>query len=1209
MQAKQDHYPIFEANQVLSNRHLNDVFNYLDEQNRLTRANLIGIGIVCGLDVAYQASPAAVIKLSKGLGISSEGYLLAEPNDVDLVAYRTYSLPEGLSYVPFTGAALWELFPEGEPNTTPISQPANFLNNKVVLLFLELKKAGLRNCSPNNCDDKGSAVTVTLRRLLISKEDVDKALESGSSENEGLDADFETRLAARLNLPDLHLPAFDVPNTDPLSAEDVLTAFFAVFGNELASQTRDALSAAYQAFKPIVDKQNGGDPFGGFDAKFGFLNTVPQTTVQLRFLQYYYDFFDDLLAAYNEFRWQAIDLFCLCSPPEGLFPRHLMLGLVFPEAVTQPGLYRHRFLPSPAVSLCAEQVNTLQGLFNRLVRMIAQFTDEPPLAVVKKGEIDLQIRITPSRLGDVALSAKAIPYYYLQDGIPALFELWSPLLTRRKRADRNLSYRSDEYASQPFVLEPLRYDWEPYNFLRIEGHLGKPYQQVLQALLSQKKSYRLPVEIIALRAGEPDEQDQVDFADESCHFDDLLILYRAYKLEIACAARKAKSVLGGKKIKSNEAVLTAENNALTAVNAKETGGTLGELYKNRTEKPDLDRVAGLRQPALLNAAIYSMTLLDQFEAVLPDDPEALDIEAAVKHIERIKTWTAEIAGQKESGDTEGELDWAQLESALLNLSSECKLEALELIKNEIKRRINEVRKKRGLSHFLKQHPGIRHKAGVTPGGTFILVYHETESVKKSAGFVPRKQSKFGKLVEAALLELQEGAVIADFYLPYLCCSDCAPVQFVLPKTPPVISVDIGCTNSDKLAEVLVSPKGGVTPYRIKLDEQDYTGFEGAPLLLSAGEHSLRIKDAEGIESAALAILIADPLMLGESDFDCVDGNNYVAAVSLQGGTPPYSVNGKVLEGDVFTSGPVASGTPLTIQAADSLGCTETVVVTHRCEPVCNLPCDGMSRRCAYRLWVQPPQREMPYEFFALGSETIRFRFNGKDFEIPGEKVFAEVTAASLNQDFDKTISEAIDRLNQLINEILVQAFGVLDKPRLMLGYKPSADYPFSVFHIDYFVCETFSLEFDFGYAKPAPSFDINVRYTNEKQEEGSDFNGLIFLDRRREKESRVPAFDCRERNQCKGSAFIALCKSAELKPVIQIELAEDRRVILIGEIDGETRADIAAWVWDFINAVPTEPLYTGEKTEVEFEKIADPVKLTVITADGCFFSVESSLAR
>ena len=55
MEPRADHYPIFEANQVLTNTHLNDVFDYLDEQQRLTRTNLIGIGIVCGLEISLSA--------------------------------------------------------------------------------------------------------------------------------------------------------------------------------------------------------------------------------------------------------------------------------------------------------------------------------------------------------------------------------------------------------------------------------------------------------------------------------------------------------------------------------------------------------------------------------------------------------------------------------------------------------------------------------------------------------------------------------------------------------------------------------------------------------------------------------------------------------------------------------------------------------------------------------------------------------------------------------------------------------------------------------------------------------------------------------------------------------------------------------------------------------------------------------------------------
>ena len=74
-------YPVFEANQVLTNAHLNDLFEYLDEQTRLTRSNLIGIGIACGLEVTFEAP--GTVHLSKGCGVTSQGYLIVEPADLD----------------------------------------------------------------------------------------------------------------------------------------------------------------------------------------------------------------------------------------------------------------------------------------------------------------------------------------------------------------------------------------------------------------------------------------------------------------------------------------------------------------------------------------------------------------------------------------------------------------------------------------------------------------------------------------------------------------------------------------------------------------------------------------------------------------------------------------------------------------------------------------------------------------------------------------------------------------------------------------------------------------------------------------------------------------------------------------------------------------------------------------------------------------------
>src|SRR3546814_18655380 len=70
---KIESYPIFEADQVLTNDHLNDTVNYLDRQSRLSRVRLIGSGIVCGLDVTVADES---ITVSGGHGITSQGYII-----------------------------------------------------------------------------------------------------------------------------------------------------------------------------------------------------------------------------------------------------------------------------------------------------------------------------------------------------------------------------------------------------------------------------------------------------------------------------------------------------------------------------------------------------------------------------------------------------------------------------------------------------------------------------------------------------------------------------------------------------------------------------------------------------------------------------------------------------------------------------------------------------------------------------------------------------------------------------------------------------------------------------------------------------------------------------------------------------------------------------------------------------------------------------
>jgi len=508
MESTQNKYPVFEANQVLTRGHLNNLVNYLDEQDRLTRANLIGVGITCGLDIMFDEKNKT-IQVSKGAGVTSKGFLVVVPEEgLTLVSYRAdYKIPDPAEYQEFIDPStkkqypLWELFPAGEPNTDLLEKlPQTDLTDKVVLLLFELKKELLSNCSVNNCDDKGSEVTTLVKPLLIEKAHLDKIIDAANKlGGTVISGDPETTFIQRLQLNDIRLPRLNLPSSNPITSNDIFLAYMKVFSDgSLLLSTAAALSKAYYAFEPLLHDIYPVDPFNtdslNFNSQFDRLYKTLAASDKVYLLQYFYDFFDDLIRAYDEFRWKGADLVCGCCPSEDLFPHHLMLGLLYPQNHT--GNYSQKFLASTGLNQCAERSREVVQLFMRIVEMIRSFNTELPETS--------EIRFTPSTLGDGALSDKAIPYYYLQTGTPPLYQLWSYEKTRRNRANQNLSYRYSDYKPDskfPFVNDPLNYDLEPYNFLRIEGHLGKGYQEVMKSLLSKISVNRLPIDVLALRSG------------------------------------------------------------------------------------------------------------------------------------------------------------------------------------------------------------------------------------------------------------------------------------------------------------------------------------------------------------------------------------------------------------------------------------------------------------------------------------------------------------------------------------------------------------------------------------------------------------------------------------------------------------------------------------------------------------------------------------
>lgn len=1191
MESLLDHYPVFEANQVLMSRHLNDAFDYLEQQERQTRSHLIGIGIACGLEIQL-TSPAIV--LSKGCGVTSQGYLIEEPEDVSLTAYRSYTLPPDIDYPQFKNGgapfAMWELFEDGVANTTPLGSPAGFLDDKAVVLFLELKKEGLRTCSPNNCDDKGSQVTAKVRRLLIARGDLDIVIAAANGLGSGLsESDLIAAMSARLNLPDLRLRRFDVLNSSPVSSDDVYTAFLDMIrAGDLAGSTGQALSAAYAVFRPLLVADYPVDPFTGFAATYGFLDSAPADTTQVKFLQHYADLFDDLLRAYDEFRWKGLELMCACCPDDGLFPRHLMLGLLHPESAATPDRYRQGFLPSPAVGNCEAEGAQLRQLFARLVAMCVGFTDQPKLPKANPAlPFDPQIRVTPSRrcCGEDALEGMAIPYYYAQPGAQPLYALWSPTLTRRRRANQNLGYNSDLYtpSAPDFVTDPLRYDLGSHDFLRIEGHLGKDYQSVLRSLLAMKAQYRLPIDVIALRTGAYDDSQPVDLSQEQARFQDLEALYDTLRGEL-------RSQLA-------EGIMQLYNYAIPAINGLSLAGgtaqlpllkqyaahftyganTIGAWYEHYLSRFENQGYIDVDQNAITSfAMLYLYCAL--FNGTSAPDQKAYPHVVAIYYSAKL----AEVLGPSLAA-----LDYADFENKYQDLLAlirylrsdvvhkvpadlagflpqdefidlcegvlmGCKLDGIKAVRDEFQARVGELRRLQFLSSFLQREPGIQHKAGVPLGGTFILVYHGETTVNEFGGgfgqglglvqlplelknrdasrmAAPRERgpgigmartmkvapvanatadtSRLARaignlsanrsliqnndlhlvvdwltgrtpvatptappgqgsssdsdpaavIIGKAVGELDAGAVIADFFLPYRLTGTGPGIQYVLPKVPPTFTLAVDCTAPNGTASVMIDAKGGVPPYDVAADGGAYQPL-GAPLSLPVGDHSVTLRDAEGAETPAQGFTVAPPLTIGEPTFTCA-GGNYTATASISGGTSPYQVNGQPAPNAMIVTSPTPSGTAVSVTVQDSKGCAVVGEFKHEC---CTLPCGGASLNRNFRFFIPDPNSNPDNAYQAFSADGVVFKVEaepGKPVDLSAQ--VAKILVATKDQLTGARFQATVNGWLAAINKLVASTPGLAQAGKarwLTLAYKPMSPGRLGVLSIEYFQC----LKFDIG---------------------------------------------------------------------------------------------------------------------------------------------------
>jgi len=549
-------YPEFVADQVLTADHLNELFDYLDEQERLTRSRLIGIGIVCGLDCLYDGTN---IQITKGVGVTSLGYLI-QFDATTFTSYRAYKLPASLSSLtPYNGFKdpMYQLIQskDVQAGDSDIKSNTATLSKYAVILFLEADAEALKNCTTNDCDDKGVEVTNTVRPLLVSQNDLNvfpNFVAGGNPET------------VKQNLPDLVLKRFNVPYKDLITASNVLDAFKAIVTPAVLDQISSAYTAAYTAFKPYVGTMAA--PFTAIKDKL--LNFYDKIGKGLpAYWQYFYDFIDDLVKAYRELILKGNAVLSACCPDEALFPYHLELGVATANSTDGYSNYRSYFIYSP---LFNDQKNKVAELVSLLSRMKELVDSLQLLSLTNMSTAE--IKVTPSRWGNAPLSDRAIPYYYKPS---PLYQYWSYEKTARGKAKTNLSYNSPTYNTGPvldYVKNPLLYELEPYDFFRVEGHIGKDYATALAGIVKQRDQYGLTFDVLALnvRPG----TGGFTAADFTCYFKDLESLYAVLVAELLCKAHHPACTIAGLPLVQWSLILDASATAADYNNIQLLAGSL-----------------------------------------------------------------------------------------------------------------------------------------------------------------------------------------------------------------------------------------------------------------------------------------------------------------------------------------------------------------------------------------------------------------------------------------------------------------------------------------------------------------------------------------------------------------------------------------------------------------------------------------------------------
>ena len=670
-------YSFFEKDQVLTHDQLNSIVSYLDDQTRLTRVNLLGVGIACGLRVSLQGS---AVNVTKGIGVTTDGDILF----LDHTVFDRYKLYDAANprYAPFyvgdTMVTVYELIRKGQKDNRAISlgqftaQTGSSLNTMAAVLFMESYQTDRDICSVTDCDNLGQDHKNTTRLLMLDASSL-------GSLKDTVDSPHGT--FSKLNEIVIDRPVLSPSDNTPKQLARVYRTACNAIHNKLSSELRNL----YPACSLFLADAYASDPaptwltkLAQINAKFGSDDFG---------MQYYYDFLKDVAETCNHFLELLFSDTTVCRPDVGVFPKHLLLGNL--AAGLTPDENRTGFYPSPCVSRTAEQIYHAKFLARKLNTLIQTF--QPPSSP------GTAIRITPSLFEDHPLEERAIPCYYQVNTTNPIHASWNYRLNRQGRDAWNYSANGNEYGAKGGAANPLGTQTGRFSFFRIEGHLGQSVMTVLDSIETLIKSSNLPFMVRSVMLGTDRtrvvKRPGIRYTDlHRFHYvlrqdmvhqlDDVMQFSSKFKQQVHDAVT-AQIVTNSPDDNDGAAVkdIAAEKNAAVAGTAGTARLKLNKSYAQyRADTSWKSDVSSLMKTA--GEFKYNLGKVVKTEFTTP-----FDSMISSTHIQ----W----------------LDWLD-----------------DLIKAGDEKQDDRLL----FSNFITEHPGIEHFAGVVRGGTFLLVYDSDNKV-------------------------------------------------------------------------------------------------------------------------------------------------------------------------------------------------------------------------------------------------------------------------------------------------------------------------------------------------------------------------------------------------------------------------------------------------------------------------------------------------